>query len=297
MYKLGQYLLADNRRAAIIAVLCLLLPLVGGFLAAVIVGLVTLNKGSRAGLLLLAFVALPVVSLLVLRRFGMESALFGFLFLRCALIWGMASILRRTRSWALTVEWFVLLGALVIVGIHLGIPQIKSLWVQWLTHYVKEYDWMTISRWSSVGVSSLQAWAPFLTGLATFGLLLGTLVQLVLARWWQTLLFSPGLVRQEMTQIRVNGILSIILVIASVGLYWQPGWLMDVYPVLILPFMLAGLSLLHRLAAVKKECGFLVVGAYVALVLLAVIAVGVLSIVGWIDSWYNFRKRHALLQR
>src|SRR3989338_1978895 len=98
MKKLGKYLLTDNRRAAVTALLCAVVPLIGGILAAVIVGLITLRKGYKAGLL-------------VLHRF--DYNLFDMLLLRCVLVWMFAVMLRRTHSWALTLELFVFLGALV----------------------------------------------------------------------------------------------------------------------------------------------------------------------------------------
>ena len=75
MRKLGGYLLANNRRAAILAFVCALLPLIGlpgDLLTAILVGFITLRKGAKAGLFLLAFVALPTISFLVARPSGLE---------------------------------------------------------------------------------------------------------------------------------------------------------------------------------------------------------------------------------
>ena len=295
MQKLGKYLLTDNRRAAVTALLCAVVPLIGGILAAVIVGLITLRKGYKAGLFVLAFVALPAISLLVLHRF--DYNLFDMLLLRCVLVWMFAVMLRRTHSWALTLELFVFLGALVVVGIHLFIPDIAKIWVQLMSYYFKEYDWATVFRLTPNQVThGIAELAPIGTGVAVTVLLVGAFFQLILARWWEAALFYPGSLRQELVQIRVNRIMTIVVVLASVGLYWQPAWLIDFYPLLILPFVVSGFSLLHKVGSSKKEWIFLVVAVYLALILLTFIVLLVLALLGLMDSWYNFRKRYPRLQ-
>lgn len=295
MQKLGKYLLSDNQKAALVALLFAIVPFVGGILAAVVVGLITLRKGYKAGLFVLAFVALPAVSLLILRRF--EYYLFDILLLRCVLVWLFAILLRRTRSWALTLEIFVLFGIVTVIAIHFFMPDIKQKWIELMTQYFKEYDWAAVFRLSSAQVTAgIAELAPIGTGMAVSILLVGAFFQLILARWWETSLFSPGSLRRELVKIRANRIMTIFLLLASIGLYWRFGWLIDFYPLLLLPFIVSGLSLLHKFGARKKEWIFLVIAVYLALILLTFIILIALALLGLVDSWYDFRKRHALVQ-
>ncbi len=297
MKKLGEYLLANNMRAAIVAFLCTLLPLIalpGGFIAAIIVGLVTIRKGSKAGLFVLAFVALPAISLLVLRQF--EYGLFDILLARCILVWIFALILRRWNSWTLVLEIMAVVGVVAVIIVHLFVPDIKQIWTTALTHYYKEFALSGLLQLTPEKTASfINHVVPFATGSAAFLLFFGIFVQLLLARWWQSVIFLPGSFQQEFITIRVDRIAAVILIAATVGICWQPSWLIDLYPVLLLPFMVAGLSIVHRITANRKEMIFLVATMYIALVILNFIVIALLALVGLIDSWANFRKQQRQL--
>ncbi|MFW0089267.1 MAG: hypothetical protein AB8Y91_01760, partial [Coxiella endosymbiont of Haemaphysalis japonica] len=118
---------------------------------------------------------------------------------------------------------------------------------------------------------------------------------MILARWWQTTLFSPGRLKLEFNRIRISQVSAGLLIIASIALIWQPSWLVDIYPMLLFPFMVGGLSILHQLVMNRREIALIVVMVYIALLLLTFFTVIVLAIVGFIDSFYDFRKRYALI--
>lgn len=307
MKKLGEYLLANNMRAAIVALLCALAPLIqlpGGFIAAVIVGLVTLRKGAKAGLFVVAFAILPAISLLVSQ--GFEYGVFYTLFMRsaliwmCVLVWVFALILRRWNSWILVLETMALIGVIAVLVIHASVPDLKQDWINFLMHFYKGFSISSSMQIpSGKTADSVYQVVPFATGSAAFLLFFGMFLLLLLARWWQSVIFLPGGFRQEFIQIRVHRIAAILLVIATIGMFGQPAWLMDVYPVLLLPFMVAGLSVVHHLANKRRQMIFLLIAVYIALVLLyfvaiAVLSLAVLSLVGFIDSWSNFRREKQL---
>ncbi len=87
MKNFGKYLLADNLRAAIAALACALLAFIlpTGFIAVVVAGLVTLQKGYKSGLMVLAFVLLPVIAFLVTHHMDFFYR-FGLLLIQCGLI-------------------------------------------------------------------------------------------------------------------------------------------------------------------------------------------------------------------
>ena len=100
MKQFGEFLLRKNANAIAVAFLAALLPLFSipiGFVAVVIVALVTLQKGPIQGLWILAWVALPALALLVLKQVGPVD----FLLIRCVLIWLLAAILYRYQTWEL----------------------------------------------------------------------------------------------------------------------------------------------------------------------------------------------------
>lgn len=300
MRKFGLYILAENRRAAMVALICALLPLIGiptGFIATIIVGLVTLRKGIKAGLMVLAFAILPAICFLIADRHGF---FYGYYILvaQCLLIWLFAMVLRLTLSWRLMLEIATAIGVLGVILVHAFIPQVADLWINLYQQHMDSLRWATMFHGSMDKTNEIIQHASLIaTGaLALVGLFF-VFVELLLARWWETAIYSPGALKTEFDRIRIDRIAAGILLIATIGLYWKSTWLIDVYPVLLLPFIIGGLSILHKIASKRKELIVLMVIIYLALFLVPFFAVILLALVGFIDSWIAFRKRLAWLRQ
>ena len=294
MHKLGKFLLASNRNAAIVAFICTLLPLIklpGGFLAAILVAFITLCRGARPGLFVLAWVALPAVSLLYLHRVG----IFDVLLLRCVLVWMFAAVLRKYGSWRLVLEFAVILAFVAIVGVHLFLGDVHGWWIKHLSTYVGDVGKVASWKLSATDTQHIiTRLAPIATGITTFVILFGTWLLLFLARWWQSALFQPGELGREFIQIRMSRGLAVLLVLSFIGIWLKLAFVIDFFPVLLLPFMISGLSFLHFLVSIKKGLLLLLVLMYVGLLFLPFFIVLLLSATGYFDVWFNFRKRGKL---
>ncbi len=290
MRKIGEFLLAKDLHAAGIAFLCTLLPLIklpGGFLASIVVGLVTLRKGWRSGLFVLAWVALPAVALLFLKRFGV----FDILLLRCMLVWLFAIVLSQYRSWGLILEFAAVLALVAIAGVHLIVPDVHAWWAAHLQQYLQEAGKEANVKIPAADLKILmERVVPIATGVLGFFIILGTFVQLVLARWWQAYLFKPGMLRQEFSQIRMGWPAAIFAILVVVASFFKLKVAIDFLPVLLLPFMIAGLSLLHLLTMLRKAFLWLLIVVYLGLVFLPYYIVPALAFVGYVDAWWNMRK-------
>ncbi len=297
MRKFGAYLLADNRRAAIAALICTLLPLMmipTGFIAAVIVGLVTLRKGYKSGLMVLAFILLPAISLLIAKRVGF---FYDYLLMiaQSVLVWVFALVLRRTHSWKWLLEIAAVMALVGIVAIHIFVPNIDKIWINLYHQYMNSPEWSSIMRVSNApSEQAIQVYSLIATGAIAFFILFFLFVQVLLARWWETAIVEPGLLQYEFNQIRVDRVAAVLLMIATIGMYWKLAWLMDLYPVLLFPFMIAGLSLLHSLASRRRELVLVIIAVYILLLMLPITRyiVMVLALLGFVDSWYNVRKHY-----
>lgn len=297
MRKLGVYLLTNHRRAAIAALLCALLPsamIPTGFLVAVIVGLTTLHKGVKAGLMVLAFALLPTICFLIANR---AEFFYGYdiLTAQCILAFVLAYVLRRGLSWRLTLEVATVIGFLAVIAVHIFIPNVAQMWVDLYQQHLQSFHWPAMFH----GVKSetiIEQASVVATGAIVLVGLVGVILQLFLARWWETSIFSPGAFKTEFMRIRAGRWASGILLLATIGLYWKSSWLIDAYPVLLLPFILSGLSIFHRMAAKKKQWFLLVLAVYIALVIEPFFMVMLLAVIGFIDSWVVFRKRLAWLR-
>ena len=167
MENLGKFLLAHDKNAIIVAFLAALLPIFyipTGFIAAIVVGLVTLKKGPKAGFWVIAWVALPSIAMLALRKIGP----FDIVFACCVGIWIFATLLHRYRAWSIVLGAIVLVGVLAVIGVHLAIPDLQAWWIAHLTAYMQTF--LANSRWHAkiTPAEFANAIAPMATGLTTF---------------------------------------------------------------------------------------------------------------------------------
>ncbi len=290
MKRIGDYLLEKEMHARMAALVCAVLPIFyvpTGFLAAVIVGLVTLQKGSKSGGYVLMWVALPAIASLVLH----QITPFDVLFLRCLVIWALACMLRRYQSWGLIIELMAFAGVIIVILLHWFFADITQWWIIELTKYIKEM--YSAAQWKmQVKPEELVIrLAPMATGIASFFFACSVLLELLIARYWQSTLRTPGSFAKEFTRIRV-GRFAAGLAVGVVMLLLLPVMpVKDAFPLILLPFFVSGLSLMHFLLQQKQSLWMLVGMLYMSLFFLPIFAVSLLAIVGFMDSWINFRRK------
>lgn len=264
MKKIGEFLLAKDQNAIIVAFLCALLSvfyLPTGFIAAIIVGLVTLQKGPKSGLLTLSWVALPTIALLVLRRVGP----FDVLFVRCITMWIFASLLYRYKSWHVLLEWVAITGIALILLLHHFVPHLRQWWIAELTRYIQEL--VTASHWKLAASPAEFAarLAQIASGVVLFFFFSSVLCELFVARWWQTTIVNPGSFAKEFIRIRINPLLTTVVLLLGVLILFKVKSAQDLLPLAILPFFIAGLSFLHFWTMKGKKFLFVAVLIYMVL--------------------------------
>jgi hypothetical protein len=291
VHRIGEWLLEKNMHAALVAFVCTLLPLVGlpgDFLASIIVAFVTLRKGMRQGLYILAWVALPSIALLFLHEMGT----FDVMLARCIIVWLIAGVLHKTHSWARVLYVLVIIGLIGVTAFHAVVSDPIGWWASRITAYLA-----SIAKEAQLPASELTAHATrlatFATGLMTMVILLGVFLQLMIARFWQAAIFNKGGLRHEGLNIRMSHVMSIVLMVAFIASLFHVAIIVDWLPVLLLPFLIAGLSLLHMCVEQKRVWIFGMAFLYVAMVLVPYIA-GVVALIGFIDSWLDIRKKYQL---
>lgn len=289
--KFGEFLLAKDMNAIIIAFLAALLPVFNlptGFVAVLVVGLITLQKGPRAGLWVLSWVALPALALLVTRHIG----LFDLLFVRCVVIWFLASLLRRYQTWNLLFEVVAVVGVIAVVALHWWNPQLEQWWMTQLTDYMQKM--MVDAKVKEAATASAELAkhvAPIATGVIAFFVSTTVLIELAVVRWWQTVLFDPGKFAQEAVQVRAGKIASLLAVIVFALTMMKSPIATDAMAIILLPLFFAGLSLLHFLARRNKRFVYLLIVIYAGFIFLPVLVVSALAVVAFVDTWVDFRRR------
>ncbi len=253
----GQYLLQKRYHAVWIVLLCVilalfqlpLLPTSG--LAIIIVALVTLHRGAKEGAILVCWALLPIIAFSFTGDLG---PLLNDGLGKIMVIWLLACLLGRTASWTPTLQLATLAGLLIIVGVHLLAPDVSEWWSGHLA-----------SRWHDIqqqlvgmGVAPAQSQALFvkMTQLATGGFIAATLLLnvmvLLIARAWQALLFNPGGLSKEWRQLRLSYLASALFIIIVISVWFGSLLALDMLPLIMLPFVLAGLSFIHTKLPEKK---------------------------------------------
>jgi hypothetical protein len=274
-----------------LALLFSLTPLIGipgNFIAPIIIGFVTLCRGAKVGLFVLAWVAIPVVALLYLGRFGVND----FVLLRCVIVWLLAVVLRRFSSWTLVAEVAMLVGILAIVSAHVLMPDLKEFWVTYLTQIMQEMRAMMSSfkMTASQTESIIRHWAPIASGTSAFLVLLGSWLMLFVARWWQSAINQEVHLKQSFIAIRNRPAVALIFLAGLLGVMMKLPVVIDVSPVLLLPLVVGGLSFLHFLVAMHKHLLTVVILVYVGMLFFLPYMIILLSLIGFFDVWVNFRK-------
>lgn len=297
LLRFGLYLIGKRQNAIWVALLCSLLPfleLPTIWISQVILALITLHKGAKEGVWILMWIALPALALYI---DGDPMLLLGVVLLRAVNIWWMAWLLRQTSSWAKTLLVAALAGVLGVVVVHLMLGDVAGWWHQELTSYWQNIiDAFNIPNSSADAKQSLHFVVQFATGALIVTLLLLDLTILLLARAWQAKLVNPGGLRKELGQIRIDPVTSLALLLCLGAGFAGSALALDMLPIVILPFLVAGLSVIHsKLAHNKKIKLPALITLYLALVIFLPYVAMLLAFLGFADSWYDFRKLRAQL--
>jgi hypothetical protein len=293
------YILQSRLHAVLVAFVIAVAPVIGS-ISIVIAALITLRKGSREGALVVAAATLGAVLQYIVypasNESGMAMAVILALIASNVLTWLFAIMLRQYSYWNLTLEVAALVGIFAVIAAHIVYPGIQDWWQTQLTAYLSKAasnvdlvkpDAETIAaQVELVGIMKQYA-----TGLVIASLLFNALLQLLIARWWQAVMFNPGELRKELHQIRLSYATGILFVIGAVLSYGRVEMAMDIMPVLLMVFFIAGLSLLHYLIAPTNFSWMLLILMYMAVMWLFPVSIVIVSFIALLDTTVNIRQR------
>lgn len=292
MQKLGKYLLADSLRACLAALLCVLLPWPGNAMAAVIVALVTMQRGSLRGLAVLAWTALPAIA--ASWKWHQVALFYDVAFVICFLCWLFASLLVAFKRWSHVLESVAVVGAVVTIVSFIMPTAWHAFIVTSLENSLREVITSTMQVDAKMVQQSLHVIAPYLLSLVYLVWALASVVYLMLARLWHLNIFAPNKVHNEFYMIRI-GLVAVIatLLLITVALVFHKNWMIALSMIMILPFLFAGISnlfyfLATRVPSVSMRCvvmllGFLLLMFFPRYTLLALV------LLGFVDACINIR--------
>lgn len=277
--------------------LSLLLPPVA-LVSAAVVALATLRQGIREGALLLCIGA----ALAAMASAGLFGALW-LLPLQLALMWGpvllVAWFLRATVRLDWAIELTILFGLLLVSGFHLASADPVGTWHELLDRLASNLAGNLGPEQAPQLRDRLLAYAPYMSGLVVAGACLGLLLSLLLARWWQSVLYNPGGFGREFMALRPHAALGygfvIVLTTAAiggdgVGLYARnlslPGFLL---------YAVVAMAIINRLLLGWRYKPLAMIFLYIV-VWLAPPLLLPLALFGMSDTWLDWRSRSARMR-
>ena len=291
-----KFITRSRIHAAGTAVLGLLLPPFG-FVAAAIVGLVTLKYGVADGLLILA-ASVAVSSALMLIVFQSADPALLFALSMGVPVLLLAAVLRYTASQGAALTAAGVLGGTFIAGVHLLASDPVAWWRSVLESFLVE----RLQRGTEPDpamVESLREMAdklaPLMTG-APVGIAVGAMIILFLSRWGHAVVDNPGGFGKEFRSLRLDKRVAYLSVALGVCAMFFGGFanglLPELFTLMIVLYVLQGVAVAHALVKQRRSSSGWLAAMYILLVLMPPLAMILLSVAGFSDTWLDYRTRY-----
>lgn len=249
------------------------------------VALVTLRRGASDGSLILLVAMLPAFLALFASDFGPLVALITMINL--LLVFGVALVLRRNIPWAAAI--MAMVASSSAAGLLLGqlLPAPIEQAVQALGDVLKEMQ----AQAGEQAVQLPELGERFVLGLIAYALAFLSMASLILARWWQSLLYNPGGFGEEFRQLKLNLSSVLICFISAMYCFSQGSEYATWGALFSFPLLLQGIAIVHFVVN-KRQMGVQwLVLMYLALIFASSPVVLLLTLLTVLDSWIDFRGR------
>jgi Predicted membrane protein (DUF2232) len=296
---LGTYIMRGWMQAIAVAAVSILLsfllpPL--SILSAAAIGLVTLRKGSRDGIVTIlgAGFAVGILGQMLLGSPGFAIAYaLGF----WLPVWIFSTLLRESGQLGLTLEVALGLGLLGIIGIYLINPDPASMWHERLQLVLQP---LLENPPPGIEIEQIETGiltiSHFMTGILVTGSVVSLVLAMLLGRWWQALLFNPGGFRKEFLSLKSHAIIAYVILLIFVSASLTSGPIAEgMQNASILAFffyLIVGTSVLHVLVSATSMSKFLLPVMYILMFFVPHVLLPV-ALVGFTDTWANWRGRIA----
>ena len=246
-------------------------------------GLVALRKGPIIGLQVAAgslfLIALIAMAMNVQPVIPIAFTIFVWLpVILCA------SVLRATQSQGLAVLGAGVTGAVFTAYIHLALEHIQEWWRVWFERW-KEYATSDFTAQQLEQVHEIIS--PLISTFIISGFVISLIATLLLARWWQSVLFNPGGFRDEFYSLRLPRILVFPTLAGLFVLLFTTDngslALRDVLILILILYLYQGLSVIHGFMHVRALSKIWLIGMYISFflvpyaILLFVACVGIVN--------------------
>jgi hypothetical protein len=203
----------------------------------------------------------------------------------------LAEVLRRTVSWPMMLMTAAGLACGAILLVHAAVPDVAQMWVTVLHGTLGPLLQQTGMSPQELEQTFRQV-APVMTGMLAAAMVLSLLLALIIARYWQSVLYNPGGFADEFQRLQLGKVPALVLVGLLAGAWiGQSDLLMELGLVLLVVFFIQGIALVHGLTRQLTMNRFWLVGMYVLLVIAMPQMMMMLAAFGAMDSMFDFRAR------
>lgn len=285
MRPLAEYAMRSRRNASAAVLLIGFIPFVS-WLSASLLALVVLRKGAYEGALVALWGLLPAI---YFWQAGYDAVALPSLFV----VFLSALVLRRTvsleRSVLTQLLVSVLFVALLLEFRFLPYEQLLDVSKQLLTK-------LELSKQVKMPVLGAQDYERLVTNFLGFSLGSMALTALIVARWWQAMLYNPGGFQKEFHQFRLSP-LAATAITAALLLTGSESWLANILLLLVLPLFMSALALVHGSVKLLGASRRSLIVFYAALLMLGPYVFIPLLILAVADSFFDFRNRFKKIAR
>ena len=294
MISLARFILKGYSQAALVAasmaMLGLLLPPIA-WLSGAAVALVTLVNGHRNGLLVtvIAGIGTAVLSGLILSI--PELAIYYVLLVWLPVVM-VAVVLRQTVSLVLCLQLIAGVSLLGILVLYVFFPDFGEIWRSSLDMMA---DDLIANSNGTLDKEQLQLVidqvVSLLPGFFASSFMIGTMLSLYMARWWQAVIYNPGGFGKEFRAINLGKATALIaLAIAITASLIKADIFNAMLLVVFALYLNQGVAVLHAVFAGKQFHAVWLFMIYLLMFFVPHIVV-LLALAGLADTWIDFRRR------
>lgn len=293
MIFLARFILKGPSQAALVAAALAMLGLMlppAAWLSGAAVGLVTLVNGYRAGLWLTLYAAVGAAAFAGL-IFSVPLVTLYFVLLVWLPVWAIAVVLRQTVSLALSLQLLAVVSLAGILVLYLLFPGFGELWREPLDTMIRQLlD--SNSGFSEAHLKLVEEQViRILPGLFASSFMVGAMLSLFLARWWQAALYNPGGFGKEYRALNLGHISAMAaLAITVIAVLFATDVLSAMLLVVFALYLNQGIAVLHAVFAgrqLNRVWLYLVYGLMFFIPQVVVL----LAMAGLADTWIDFRRR------
>ena len=281
MRALAEFILRGRIQAFALAILGSIFPLI----SPATIGLVSLTKGIKEGILIFLWVSLP---LLLLQQMSPDNPLLMAVTIATLGIMVVASTVHSLlASWQWSLVAIMVISTIVVIGFSL----LMGAYVDALINAGQEM--LSSIAQQQAAEAKMVISEPLVLGLIATILLFGSVMSLMLARWWQSLLFNPGGFQEEFHSFTLDAKIAVLLILLVVMVLFLPAeYLLWAYLVGS-PLLFAGISLAHHATKQLNLGNQWLVFLYIGLIILGKPISLALVGIGLADSLIDLRSKLA----